>query len=424
MSLTVDNVAHGAMTAGAVINTARNLYNTGIEGASLARDVYDAGSSAMQGIKRSLGGDEEQEGQKRAKNSEISNSGGMGSTATGGMNYSIARPFNTGSTRFERVYKRHILSTNVLLGTDGKKDLTNNTYASAVTLPTNMWEFWFANNLGTGVQTYANAIFQNINSQFRIKSLTLTLSKLQIFEDILYIAAGVETTQSSNNNNVYAILQTNDADNNTPCYSNPTTANSVQASVDDTSVIKPTVSDLARGNIVCKSDNNELNVLSNCAFWNPGDPPISYNVQCNKSIWFQVPGIANTVVHMLPMSGLVAFPGAVGNQTYTSDTNNAFAAFSALDTKNIVDGVLRIAVPRIANADGTEKKFRISMFIEQEAVVEFRNQWLQNIVADKYNLNVGASLVKINIIGDGITAEHLEPPHTRSGLGFTPYDIS
>ncbi len=148
----VNRVQNG-INAGAAIGTAAHtgyeLYNSLSEGAQTVADIILPKKRKLDEIEgASMGADSCAKGVLKEK---AIGAGGMGSSSAGGMNYSVGRSFVTNGSYIESVNKRHVLSTSVLLGQDGKKNGVsaagkNNTFYSAVNLPLNMWEFWMGDN--------------------------------------------------------------------------------------------------------------------------------------------------------------------------------------------------------------------------------------------------------------------------------------
>lgn len=342
-------------------------------------------------------------------------SGVMAAGHDGGINLQKAiswKPY-VNDSHYEHVVKRSILSTNVLLGDDGKQGTYNTARTTELVIPVNIYEYWFGSNQDTAL-AMAPAV---LTGPFKIKSLYVQFSNLMIYEDTITVAASQEVVTSVNNNNIYCMIQSNHSNSVLPVYKLLDSPESPTCAIDDDNVLPPTVNHFVRGEIANKTTLESMNIVDNLEFWRPGDPPKAYQIHCDHNVYVEAVAPVAATVHQLPLNGLAA-QTASSHVTYSHYMDN----YSARMTKPELDTIsmIKFTLPNILESGGKPKKFRMSFMMEQIAVIEKRNNWLQKISAANYHFG---QHVKLKAVGITDTPG-LNPPVTFSDTqGFLPYTL-
>lgn len=311
-----------------------------------------------------------------------------------------------------RVCKRSILSTGVMQGTDGQTA----GYSTTLVLPFNMMEYWLCSNLSpSNIPLMAHAVRNNNEGLYRIVSCKVRLSNLIIYEDDVYVAAGQEVSKSTENNNVYCLVMEHHQDNIIPMYHNCTISTGAAAALGDNTIDVPTSMNFTRGEICDKSNQNDFNNIAKVSFWRPGDPAREYSIPVDSSRMILGYNPTQATVRQIPLMG------NAGYSTFTSTYGMSSGNPNITTQKHIKYATptfkcVKIGVPRISAANGKDKKFRISMMMEQECVVQKRGQLFQDNNIDNYHCGATTTLVTIPI--DNIAG--LNPPVNipNGGTGY------
>lgn len=337
--------------------------------------------------------------------------GNMVQNAEGGMviNRCYDWSLNKYATIPQRICKRMIVNTNVLTGHDGLRS----TYTSSLVLPFNIAEFWLGDaTLTSDSGQLAPAVKVGTEGLFRFMSCKARISNLQIYEDTLSVSSGQEVTTSANNHNIYAMILGHTMDNFKPLYNIVSKSLGAAIAVDDNTFDPCVTNDFMSGQICNKSNGDELNSVDNVEFWRPGDPPKEYNVPVDSSKFILSWNTAADRVRQLPMVGDSSF--GPNNATYTvASTNTSFVTKKGVNYNNPPFSAIKIGLPKVFEVTGSYKKFRLSLFVETECIIEKRANYLQNTKTDKYLGDVNTTLLAC-LITD---VPSLNPPICLPGYG-------